>query len=98
MARTRKSRLKTTAAQATGARETPSTGRKPARKPKSTKEPASDPLDDFIRSAARALALPLEPQWLPAIKANLDTNLRLAALVAEFALPDESEPAPVFTA
>ncbi|HEY6259821.1 MAG TPA: DUF4089 domain-containing protein [Xanthobacteraceae bacterium] len=51
-----------------------------------------------MRSAARALALPLEPQWLPAIKANLDTNLRLAALVAEFALPDESEPAPVFTA
>jgi hypothetical protein len=56
------------------------------------------PLDDFIKAAALGLALPLEPQWLPAIKANLETNLRLAALVAEFVLPDESEPAEVFTA
>jgi hypothetical protein len=56
------------------------------------------PLDAFIKAAAHGLALPLEPQWLPAIKANLETNLRLAALVAEFSLPDESEPAAVFTA
>jgi hypothetical protein len=56
------------------------------------------PLDDFIKAAALGLALPLEPQWLSAIKANLETNLRLAALVAEFALPDESEPAAVFRA
>jgi hypothetical protein len=44
------------------------------------------------------LALPVEPEWLAAIKANLEMNLRLAAFVAEFSLPDESEPAPVFTA
>ena len=50
------------------------------------------------QSAARVLALPIEPQWLAAIKANLAVNLRLAALVAEFALPDEAEPAPVFRA
>jgi hypothetical protein len=44
------------------------------------------------------LALPVEPQWLAAIKTNLEVNLRMAAFVAEFALPDETEPAPVFTA
>jgi len=33
-----------------------------------------------------------------AIKANLEVNLRLATFVADFALPDEAEPAPVFTA
>jgi len=56
------------------------------------------PLDDFIKAAAHGLALPLKPEWFPAIAANLETNLRLAALVAEFGLPDESEPAAVFTA
>jgi hypothetical protein len=36
-------------------------------------------------------------RWLP-IRANLEVSLRLARLVDEFALPDETEPAPVFTA
>jgi hypothetical protein len=55
-------------------------------------------LDDLIVAAASALALPLDPQWLPAIKANLEVTLRLAAMVTEFDLPDEADPAPVFTA
>ena len=42
--------------------------------------------------------LPIEPAWKPAIKANLQVTLRLAAIVAEFELPDEAEPAPVFEA
>ena len=57
-----------------------------------------DALDDFIDAAAQALALPVEPAWKPAIKANLEVTLRLAAVVAEFPLPDEAEPAPVFEA
>jgi len=57
-----------------------------------------DPLNDFIDAAARALDLPIEPAWKPAIRANLEVTLRLAALVSAFALPDEAEPAPVFTA
>jgi hypothetical protein len=57
-----------------------------------------DPLNDFIDAAARALDLPIEPEWKPAIRANLEVTLRLAALVASFDLPDESEPAPVFAA
>ena len=47
--------------------------------------------------AALAL-LPLEDAWRPAVRANLEVSLRLARLVDEFALPDETEPAPVFTA
>jgi hypothetical protein len=54
------------------------------------------PLDDFVGAAAEALALPIRPEWLAAITANLEVNLRMAALVAEFPLPDELAPAPVF--
>jgi hypothetical protein len=57
-----------------------------------------DPLDEFIDAASRALDLPAEPSWRPAIKANLQVTLRQAALVAEFPLPDDAEPAPVFKA
>ena len=59
---------------------------------------AADPLDDFIDAAANALALPVEDAWRPAVRANLEVSLRLARLVDEFALPDETEPASVFTA
>jgi hypothetical protein len=59
---------------------------------------AADPLDDFIDAAAKALALPVEDAWKPAVKANLEVSLRLARLVDEFALPDEAEPASVYTA
>ncbi len=55
-------------------------------------------LDDFIAAAAVALDLPVEPQWRPAIKANLEVILRQATLVADFALPDDAAPAPVFEA
>jgi len=57
-----------------------------------------DPLDDLIDAAARALDLPVEPAWKPVIKLNLAVTLRLGQEVAEFKLPDEAEPAPVFVA
>jgi hypothetical protein len=94
MAKTRKSRPPAKAR----ARKKPPASRKPAGSAKSSKAPPSDPLDDFVQAAARVLALPVEPQWLAAIKSNLEVNLRLAAFVAEFALPDESDPAPIFRA
>jgi 1-carboxybiuret hydrolase subunit AtzG-like len=62
------------------------------------KSPTHDPLDNFIDAAARMLGLPLEPAWRPAVKANLVVTLRQAALVDEFTLPDDAEPAPVFRA
>jgi hypothetical protein len=58
----------------------------------------TDPLDDFIDAAAKALKLPVDPAWKPAIRTNLAVTLNLAALVEEFKLPDEAEPAPVFRA
>ena len=58
----------------------------------------SPPLDDFIAAAAAAFDLPLDPAWKASVKANLDVTLRHAATVAEFPLPDEAEPAPVFKA
>ena len=55
-------------------------------------------LEAYIRSAAAALGIPLEEAWMPSIRANLAVSLRLASTVAEFELPDEAEPAPVFEA
>jgi hypothetical protein len=55
-------------------------------------------LDQFIEAAAKALDLPIEPAWLPTIKANLEVTLRLGKEVASFPLPDEAEPASVFEA
>ncbi|MEI7804304.1 MAG: DUF4089 domain-containing protein [Hyphomicrobiales bacterium] len=59
---------------------------------------AHDPLEDFIAAAARALDLPVEDAWKGAVKANLQATLAYAKLVAEFELPDDAEPAPVFRA
>ncbi len=58
----------------------------------------ADPFDDFITAAAATLELPLEPDWREAVKANLAVTLKHAALVAEFPLPDEAEPAPIYKA
>ena len=59
---------------------------------------APDPLGDYIDAAARLLDLPLDPAWKPAVRAHLEVTLRLGALVGEFELPDDAEPAPVFVA
>jgi len=59
---------------------------------------SSDPLDLYIDAVSKALALPVEDAWKPAVKANLEVSLRLARLVDEFVLPDETEPASVFAA
>jgi len=59
---------------------------------------AADHLDNYIDAVAAALALPVEEAWRPAVRANLDVSLRLAKLVDEFPLPDETEPASIFSA
>lgn len=59
---------------------------------------ATDPLDDYIDAVSKALALPVDDAWRPAVKANLEVSLRLARLVDEFPLADETEPASVFAA
>jgi Protein of unknown function (DUF4089) len=57
-----------------------------------------EPLDDYIDAAAGALGLRIEEAWRPAVRANLEVSLRLARMVDEFPLPDETEPASVFRA
>ncbi len=90
--RRRKSRGKSKRpANAAPARATKSASRK-------RKQIGPDPLDQLIDAAALMLALPIAPAWKPAVKANLELTLRRAALFADFPLPDEAEPAPVFVA
>jgi hypothetical protein len=61
-------------------------------------EPKDQVLDQFIEAAAKALELPIDPAWMPTIRANLQVTLRLGKEVAEFPLSDEAEPAFVFEA
>ena len=58
----------------------------------------TEPLDDYIDAVAKALGLPVEEAWRPAVRANLHVSLRLARLVDEFPLPDETEPAGIYAA
>jgi hypothetical protein len=58
----------------------------------------SDPLDNYIDAVGKALALPIDDAWKPAVRVHLEMSLRLAGLVDEFPLPDETEPASVFAA
>ena len=59
---------------------------------------SEDEWNEFIAASARALVLPVDPAWYPAVRANLAVTWRLAGLVTEFELPDDAEPAPVFQA
>ena len=69
---------------------------RPVRAPAKTKPANSG--DALVAASAQALGLTLDPAWHDGIAFNLGLILRLAALVDEFALPDEAEPAPVFHA
>lgn len=60
--------------------------------------PEPDPLDDFVAVAARSLDLTLDKSWHPAVRTHLRVTLMHGAKVASFALPDDTEPAPVFKA
>ncbi len=53
--------------------------------------------DDYIDAAADLIGLALAPEHRPGVKLNLERIAEMAALVMEFPLPDECEPAPVFT-
>jgi len=52
----------------------------------------------LVAAAARALGLPMDSAWASSVIFNIQLILRHAALVDEFPLPDEAEPAPVFRA
>jgi hypothetical protein len=69
-----------------------------AKRQAAVKTASSDPLDAMIDAGARALDLPLDPAWRAAVRFNLELAVRHALRVAEFTLPDDCEPAPVFHA
>lgn len=55
-------------------------------------------LDTFIDASSRVLGLTIAPEWRAAVRANLAITFRLGAVVEEFGLADEADPAPVFQA
>lgn len=65
---------------------------------KPVKPKKSDFIDALIVSGAQALGLAIDPAWHKAVKFNLQLVLGHAARVDAFALPDDTEPAPVFHA
>jgi hypothetical protein len=70
--------------------------RRPVRATAKTKH--ENPIDAFAVASAQTLGLALDPAWHKSIAFNLRLILRHAALVDEFVLPDDAEPAPVFHA
>jgi len=55
-------------------------------------------LDAYIDASTVVLGLTIASEWRAAVRANLAVTFRLGAVVGEVELPDEAEPAPVFTA
>jgi Protein of unknown function (DUF4089) len=58
----------------------------------------AEPLDDYIDAVAKALELPIDDAWKPSVRANLAVTLKMAKMVDEFPLPDETEPASIYAA
>jgi hypothetical protein len=50
----------------------------------------------YVDAAARLIGLPIEPAHRPGVVLNFERIAQMAALVMEFPLPEETEPAPVF--
>ena len=50
----------------------------------------------YVDVAAALIGLPVDPAHRRGVILNLERIAQMAALVAEFPLPDEAEPAPVF--
>jgi Protein of unknown function (DUF4089) len=69
---------------------------RPPARPLRSRNP--DELSALAAAGVKALALPIEPAWHAGITFNLQLLFKHAALIDGFALPDESEPAPVFRA
>jgi hypothetical protein len=57
-----------------------------------------DAVEELAAASAKALALRIDPAWQAGVRLNLQLILIHAALVDEFSLPDQTEPAPVFRA
>jgi hypothetical protein len=60
---------------------------------------AEEPFDAkaYVDAAAKLIGLPLDPAHRSGVVLNLERIAQMAALVMEFDLPEETEPAPVYT-
>jgi hypothetical protein len=58
----------------------------------------ADSIDALVAASAQALRLQIDPGWHAAVRTNVQLLLKHAALVEEFSLADDTEPAPVFRA
>lgn len=56
-----------------------------------------DSCEKLVRIMAAKLKIPLEPDWVPGIAQQLRTTLAMADMIDAVALPDDAQPAPVFT-
>lgn len=63
---------------------------------KSPPTPKRDAINSLIVANAQVLGLTLDRSWEAGIKFNLQLILRHAALVDEFPLPDDADPAEIF--
>lgn len=59
---------------------------------------SSKAIDELINSGSALLGIAIDPAWREDVRLHLAMTLRLAAVVENFPLPDEAEPAPLFTA
>jgi hypothetical protein len=59
---------------------------------------ADQPFDAeaYVDAAAALIGLPIDPAHRAGVVVNIERLAQMAALVMEFALPEEAEPAPVF--
>jgi hypothetical protein len=59
---------------------------------------ANEPFDAeaYVDAAARLIGLPIDPAHRPGVVLNLERLAQMAALVMDFDLPEETEPAPVY--
>jgi hypothetical protein len=55
-------------------------------------------LDAYIAAGTALLGIPVRPEWREAIRQHLTASFDLARAVLDFPLPDEADPAPVFSA
>ena len=69
-----------------------------APKAKAARTKPTEDIGVLVEANAQALGLPLDPAWRDVVAFNLRLIFRMASLVDEFPLPDDTEPAPVFHA
>jgi hypothetical protein len=68
------------------------------RRRKASKVLKADPVEALVVANAAALGISLEAGWRKGVIFNFGLIMRQAALVDEFPLSDDAEPAPVYRA